>query len=395
MKTFRTNLFLLGCVILGPWNLSFGQQRDAASSRKVEVVFVNGNVLTGAGLASGTQQQVSALAIRDGVITAVGSDDEISKLRTPKTIVIDLHKAFVMPGFNDAHIHLASGGFEKLNVDLVGVSSLQEMKDRIAARVKTANPGECIRGRGWDHTKWQEQVLPTRDDLDAETGGHPATFTRVDGHIAVANSAALKIARINKDTRCDSEGGKIDRDANGDATGILREGAGDAVYSAIPKRSMAQRRKAIELALAEATRFGLTSVQDNSGWDDFLVYEELEREGKLTVRITEWLPFDAPLDELKKRRAHHDGNDPMLHTGMLKGFLDGSLDSRTAALLQPYSDDPGNSGLPQYDQTKLNGMTEERVAAGFQVGFHAIGDRGVEMALDRLKMRRTKMDCAT
>jgi predicted amidohydrolase YtcJ len=162
----------------------------------------------------------------------------------------------------------------------------------------------------------------------------------------------------------------------------LREGAGDAVYSTIPKPNHPQRRKAIELALAEAAHSGLTSVQDNSSWDDFLVYEEIEREGKLTVRITEWLPFDERLNVLKERRAYHDTNDPMLHTGMLKGFMDGSLGSRTAALLQPYSDDPGNSGLPQYEQAKLNQMTEDRVAAAFQIGFHAIGDRGVQMALD-------------
>jgi predicted amidohydrolase YtcJ len=212
------------------------------------------------------------------------------------------------------------------------------------------------------------------------TGGHPSIFTRVDGHIAVANSAALEAARITRNTT-DPSGGKIDRDADGNPTGILREGAGDAVYDTIPAPTSAQRRKALELALAEAARSGLTSVQDNSSWADFRVYEELEREGKLTVRITEWLPFDAPLDLLKEHRTHHDANDPMLHTGMLKGFMDGSLGSRTAALLRPYSDDPGNSGLPQYDQEKLNQMAEERVAAGFQLGFHAIGDRGVEMAL--------------
>ena len=191
----------------------------------------------------------------------------------------------------------------------------------------------------------------------------------------------MRIAGIGKDTP-EPTGGKIDRDPKGEPTGILREGAGDAVYGAIPKPAHAQRRKAIELALAEAARCGLTSIQDNSSWDDFLVYEEIEREGKLTVRISEWLPFDAPLEVLKQRRGHHDVNDPMLHTGMLKGFMDGSLGSRTAALLQPYSDEVGNSGLPQYDQGQLNKMAEERVAAGFQLGFHAIGDRAVEMALN-------------
>jgi predicted amidohydrolase YtcJ len=384
MRTLPTNIVLLGCLLGTAWQPSIAQQRSLASSSKADVVLLNGNILTGEGLGSGSPQRVSALAIRNGAVMAVGGDEEISKLRGPKTEAIDLRGAFTMPGFNDAHVHLASGGFEKLNVDLVGVKSLAEMKERIAARVKLSSPGEWIRGRGWDHTKWNDQTLPTRQDLDTVTGGHPAIFTRVDGHIAVANSAALEAAGITKSTT-DPAGGRIDRDASGEPTGILREGAGDAVYSAIPKPSLTERRKAIELALAEAARSGLASIQDNSGWEDFLVYEQLQHEGKLTVRITEWLPFDAPLEVLKERRAHHDANDPVLHTGMLKGFLDGSLGSRTAALLQPYSDDTSNSGLPQYDQAKLNQMTEERVAAGFQIGFHAIGDRAVEMALNAFK----------
>ena len=154
-----------------------------------------------------------------------------------------------------------------------------------------------------------------------------------------------------------------------------------AVDKVIPPPSPAKRREAIELALADAARFGLTSIQDNSQWEDFLVYEDLEREGKLTVRISEWLPFTDPVPVLQEHRAHHPQTDTMLRTGMLKGFMDGSLGSRTAALLAPYSDDPKNSGLPQFEQAQLNQMTRERVAAGFQIGFHAIGDRGVEMAL--------------
>jgi len=323
-----------------------------------------------------------AMAVKDGKILAIGCSEEILEIfRNSRTGVINLEEQFVLPGFNDAHLHLASGGFLKLNVDLVGVRSLAEMKDRIAARVRTATAGEWIKGRGWDHLTWSAQELPTRQDLDSVTAGHPAIFTRVDGHIAVANTAALEAAKIGRDTP-DPPGGKIDRDARRDATGILREGARDAVYDVIPEPTHAERRKADELALAEASAWGLTSVQDNSSWDDFLVYEELEREGKLRVRISEWLPFDASVEALQKRRAYHDANDLMLHTGMLKGFMDGSLGSRTAALNAPYSDDPGNSGIPQFDQETLNRMSIERARAGFQIGFHAIGDRGVRMALD-------------
>ena len=147
----------------------------------------------------------------------------------------------------------------------------------------------------------------------------------------------------------------------GEPTGILREAAQDLVLAKVPPPTPAQRRRAAELALADAARWGITSAQDNSRWEDFLVYEDLEREGKLTLRISEWLRFNDPVDVLEKHRAHHPANDPMLHTAMLKGFMDGSLGSRTAALLAPYSDDPGNSGLPQYEQAKLNRMAVERV----------------------------------
>ena len=150
----------------------------------------------------------------------------------------------------------------------------------------------------------------------------------------------------------------------------------------IPPPTHEERRRGDELAIDDALAHGVTTAQDNSDWEDFLVYEEMEKEGKLHLRITEWLPFAASLDELKAHRAHHDANDPMLHTGMLKGFMDGSLGSRTAAMKAPYSDDPKNTGLPQYTQDRLNAMTVERAKAGFQIGFHAIGDKAVSMALD-------------
>ena len=197
----------------------------------------------------------------------------------------------------------------------------------------------------------------------------------------IANSAALAAAHIHKDTQ-PPFGGAIDHDAQGEPTGILREGAKALVKQVIPPLTPSQRRKGIELVLVDAAKHGLTSVQDFSDWEDFLVYEELESEGKLTVRIAEWLPFVQPLNVLESHRAHHPASDPMLRTTMLKGFMDGSLGSRTAALKRPYSDDTNNSGLPQFDPETLNKMAIERVADGFQLGFHAIGDQGIELALD-------------
>jgi predicted amidohydrolase YtcJ len=356
----------------------------AASSQIVkrapgpDTIYVNANVYTGM---PGRSARAEAFAVGAGKFVAVGDNTTIRKLAGRNTQVVDLGGDFVMPGFNDAHLHLSNGGFEKLNVNLVGTRSLEEMLQRITQRVRSAPAGEWITGRGWDHTKWAKQVLPTKADLDKVTGDHPAMFTRVDGHILVANTAALKAAGIERDTPV-PEGGMIDRDANGEATGIIRETAMGLVGRKVPPPTKDQRRRAIELALHEAAQNGITSAQDNSGWEDFLIYEELQRQNKLTLRITEWLPFDAPVERLKEMRAHHVKLDSWLRTGMLKGFMDGSLGSSTAALLAPYSDDPKNSGLPRYTQEQLNKMVAERVAADFQIGFHAIGDRGAEMALN-------------
>jgi predicted amidohydrolase YtcJ len=341
-----------------------------------DMIFVNGDIYT-----QSTPARAQAMAVRDGHILAVGTNEEIRKLKQSRTEVVDLGGNFVMPGFNDAHVHLAAGGREHLEVDLAGVKSPAEMQQRIAAYAKTSPPGDWIIGRGWDHTLWASKTLPTRQDIDSVTGDHPAIFVRVDGHIGVANTAALQAAGILAKTP-DPEGGRIDRDSDGNATGILRETAKDSMLSRVPRPSIAQRRKGVELAMAEAARAGITSVQDNSDWEDFLVYEELEKEGKLTVRISEWLMFNQSLSLLQRHRAQHPANDLMLHSAMLKGFMDGSLGSRTAALLAPYADDPGNTGLPQYDQSTLNRMAVERSEAGFQLGFHAIGDRAAQMALD-------------
>jgi predicted amidohydrolase YtcJ len=367
---------------------------SSPQQKTADVIFINGTIYSGAVqprkfkdpkigeiVAVGLPSVWQAIAVSDEDIIAAGTNEQIQKFKGPKTQVVDLGGHFVMPGFNDAHTHLASGGFEKLNVDLVGTRSLDEMKQRIGARAKTAAAGEWITGRGWDHTLWAVQKTPTRQDFDSVSGDHPAIFNRVDGHIAIANSAALKAAGITAQTP-DPHGGKIDRDDKGEPTGILRETAMAAVFSKIPPPTPAQRRRAIELALADAAQWGITSAQDNSEWDDYLVYEQLENEGKLTLRISEWLPFDAPVEQLSAHRKHRPTDDSMLHTGMLKGFMDGSLGSRTAAMLAPFNDDPKNAGIPRYEQDVLNQKAAERAQAGFQLGFHAIGDRGARMALD-------------
>jgi predicted amidohydrolase YtcJ len=256
------------------------------------------------------------------------------------------------------------------------------MLDRVERAAKAAPAGKWLQGGGWDHTLWPKKILPTRQELDRVTHGHPAIFERVDGHIAIANTAALEAAGITRATP-DPQGGKFDHDATGELTGIVREDpAMEMVFKVIPPPTPAERKRALSLAFADASTHGVTSAQDYSEWDDFLVMEQLEREDHLPVRVSEWLTFADPIETLKEHRAHHPADDRMLHTGMLKGFMDGSLGSRTAALNAPYSDDPGNSGIPRYDQAKLDAMTKGRAAEHFQMGFHAIGDRAVEMALN-------------
>ena len=351
---------------------------------KADLIFIHGNIYTQvidpkASLGSG--KRAEALAIAGDKILAVGSREEILKSKGPDTKIIDLDGHFVMPGFNDAHMHLASAGLEKMNVNLVGAKTLDEFRDRLRAKVDSADAGAWVVGEGWDETLWPVKVLPTRWDLDEVSGQHPVYLDRVDGHIAVANTRALQLASVTVASK-DPSGGKIDRGEDGTPNGILREKAKEAVAAVIPKPTPEKRRQAIELALADLASHGVTSAQDYSSWDDFQIYEALEREGKLTARISEWLSFDESIDQLNSKRNSHPASDNMLHTGMLKGFMDGSLGSKTAALLEPYSDDPQNSGLPQYDADKLNAMTKERVLAGYQIGFHAIGDKGAQMALD-------------
>ena len=363
-----------------------------------DTIFFHGNILTGTRLRPNDTDpipgRVTALAIRNGTILAAGSDHEILALAGPQTDKVDLHNAFAMPGFNDAHTHIAQAGQQRLSLDLDNVPSLAAMQQKIrayAATLPAATPSQSwILGGGWDHTKWPSKRLPTRQELDEVTAGHPTFLERTDGHIAIANTAALEAAHITPDTP-DPFGGKIDHDNNGNPTGILREAPALALMQThIPPPSYETRRQALLLSIHDALAHGVTSLQDYSTWDDWLVLESMEKAGLehegtgLPMRIAEWIDFNLPLGDLDQRRRSHDPNDPRLHLTSLKGFMDGSLGSRTAAMNDPYTDDPGNSGIPRYDQQKLNQMAADGAAAGFQINFHAIGDRANDMALDAL-----------
>jgi predicted amidohydrolase YtcJ len=390
-KLWGVRTFLRMCVLAG-WGLGFAAGASASgqtgNSVAPDAVFYHGNILTGtrlkAGDANTTPGRVSAVAIRAGKVVAVGGDAAMLAMKDAHTKTIDLKGAFAMPGFNDAHTHMAPAGRQRLTLDLDNVASLAAMLAQVQAYAAKLAPGEWILGGGWDHTKWAGSKLPTRQDLDAVSAGHPAFLERTDGHIAIANSAALKAAGIS-DTTPNPKGGQIDRDADGHATGILREGPTLAmVEKVIPAPTLAVRRKAIELSIEDALSHGVTSIQDFSDWEDFLAMEEMEHAGTLHLRIAEWIDFNLPVGVLDERRASHPSDDSLLHLTMLKGFMDGSLGSRTAAMNAPYADDPNNYGIARYDQAKLNQMAAARAANGFQLGFHAIGDAANDMALNAM-----------
>ncbi len=327
----------------------------------------------------------SAMAVREGKIRCVGSIAMIMLEcggGQDGADIVQLKGHFVLPGFNDAHVHLGSAGRDMLAVQLNGAASIAELQKRLGAAVAQHKEGEWITGSGWDHTLWPEKTFPNRQQLDAVAPKNPVMLTHISGHVAVANSLALQLAKITRDTP-NPAGGEIEHDAAGEPTGMLKEGAAmQLVEAQIPDPSDEQRRRGIELALADVAKNGVTSIQDNSAWEDFVVYQQLKAEGKLTVRITEWLPFPALMSELEDMRAAGGTTDPWLRTGALKMVTDGALGSRTAAMLAPYSDAPSVSGIMTMEPEKLKALAIERDKAGYQIAFHAIGDKANRVALD-------------
>jgi predicted amidohydrolase YtcJ len=331
------------------------------------------------------QPWAEAMAVSEGKIICIGKLDYVlldCERGMEGAETINLKGQFVMPGFNDAHVHLGGAAAEELAVHLRGAPSVEEMLKRLADAVAQHKPGEWITGVGWDQTLWPEKRFPNRQQLDAVAPKNPVILTHISGHVAVANSLALKSAEIDKHTP-NPQGGEIERDAVGEPTGILKEDAAmSRVKERIPDPAPEQRRKGIERVLENVARNGVTSVQDYSEWADFQVYQQLKEEGKLTARITEWLPFNLPLNDLQNMRAQGGTRDPWLKTGALKAFMDGALGSRTAALLEPYSDDPSTTGILTMDPEKVTAMAIQRDKAGFQLAFHAIGDRANRIALE-------------
>lgn len=354
-------------------NAVFGQTKQ-----KISLLLFNGKVFT----ADAQFSTAEAVAVDGEKIVAVGTSNDLrAKYQAVKEI--DLGGKLVTPGFNDAHVHFLRGALSLLTVNLTDTKTVAEAKAKVAAKVKEVKPGEWIVGRGWDHTLWGGK-FPSRKDLDAVSPNNPVFLVRVDGHIGWANSKALELAKIDKTTKS-PEGGEIERDASGEATGILKETSQSLVSALIAQPSPEQLNKGMELALDMARRYGITSVQDNSGYETTKLYREFLKADKLTVRVSEWQNFEDTVQELKRQRdefVSFKDNPSRLKLGAVKGYVDGTLGSKTAAMLAPFSDDANNSGIPRRSAEELTKMIVERDKEGFQLTLHAIGDKANRMALD-------------
>jgi predicted amidohydrolase YtcJ len=330
------------------------------------------------------QPSAEAVAVIGDRIVGVGSDKDLSAWRGPKTRVVDAHGRLLLPGFNDSHVHFVDGGRQLDSVQLNDATSAEEFRRRIAERIARTPRGEWVTGGDWDETKWSPPELPTRQLIDAVTGDTPVFVSRYDGHMGLANSAALRAAGITAATP-DPPGGAIVRDAAGNPTGALKDAAADLMARVIPPLDHEQRTRAVRRALALAASFGVTSVQHMvAEYEDIAVYGELLERGELTTRIYA-APLITHVDDQVKTGIRHAFGSPYLRIGALKAFADGSLGSRTAYFFEPFSDEPGNHGLLSDEMQPLSLMRERMMkadAAGLQLCIHAIGDRAISTILD-------------
>jgi len=362
--------------------------------RAVDLILLHGKVWTGESApGSSATRIVEAVAIANGRILAVGSDEDIRAYQGPNTTVIDLKGRLAVPGLSDSHAHFIQGGFQLLSVDLKDARSEKDFVRRIADKARTLLPGRWMQGGDWDEEAWASEKLPTRWLIDPVTPHTPVFISRYDGHAVLANSLALKLAGITKDTP-DPSGGVIVRDPkSGEPTGVLKDEALVLVTKVIPRPSESEMEEALRAALKEAARVGLTSIHDITvgpeAWNgnftgEIELLRRAELEGWLTCRIYAITPI-ANWKNLEAAGISHDMGSDFLEMGAVKAFADGSLGSRTAWMFKPYDDDPGNSGLPMpimAPPAKLEEIARQADRAGIQICTHAIGDRAVASLLD-------------
>ncbi|RKY81639.1 hypothetical protein DRQ07_03520 [candidate division KSB1 bacterium] len=371
VKMFNQIIKFSGVIMLVLSVLSNCSKRDPS----VDMILKNGVIFTGT-----DKGVVNALAVSGDKIFAAGELQDILKLKGPETEIIDLKGRFACAGFNDAHLHLLSGGLSMMEVDLTGVTSLRDFRRRVANQIRKTKPGGWILGRGWDQNLFKDKKWPTKRFLDAVAPDIPIYLRRICGHAVLVNSKALRIAHISKDTP-DPPGGEIVRDVKtGEPTGVLKESAMELVSQYIPEPDREHKTEAVKLALKEFRRLGITSVQENTSAEMFEIYKSLEKSDDLTCRITEMVPVETGFDRCEKLRKKY--NSPYVRFGLLKAFADGSLGARSAAMFEPYLGSPVTTGLPQYTQDELNTLVAEADRRGFQMGIHAIGTKANNMVLN-------------
>ena len=348
-----------------------------------DLVLFNGRVFT----VEKSLPWAEAVAVRDGKIMAVGANAEVKKLIGKDTQTIDLQGKLVLPGFNDAHLHFASGGLYLLGIDLRPARDEKEFVSILKEYIKKLPKGEWVTGGNWDHENWPSKKHPGKELIDTFTLDRPVLLQRLDGHMALANSLALKLAGINHDTP-NPQGGEIVKDKKtGEPSGILRDEAIGLVAAVIPPLTRSRREQAIRTAIRHAQELGVTSIQDNSSREDLEIYQELLAKGELGVRVNAWRDSSCIADFSRIGIGASFGG-PFLRLGVIKIFVDGSMGAGTALFFEPYADDPQTCGLPIYKENELNALVLAVDKAGLQIAAHAIGDKANTWILNALAQAR-------